>query len=187
MNPPTPYPNRGPRAPHARAAVAVLLTLALGAGAGLLHAQTQALAAGAPVIYPAKGQTPQQQDKDRYECYDWARSHSGVDPVQMAHGATARPAATSTPSSPSAGGMLAGALGGAAVAELTDHGAGRGAATGAIGMAVIERARIRQTTQARDQQAAQQSAQQQMLRGQQLATYGRSFGACMEARGYVVK
>jgi hypothetical protein len=41
------------------------------------HAQSTA-----PVVYPAKGQTPMQQDRDRYECHDWARSQSGFDPSQ---------------------------------------------------------------------------------------------------------
>jgi hypothetical protein len=47
----------------------------------------------------------------------------------------------------------------------------------------MARAKERQATQA----AQQQAAQQQNARGQQKAVYDRAFGACMEARGYVVK
>src|SRR5260370_34218937 len=31
-------------------------------------------------IYPAKGQSQAQQDKDRYECHAWAVQQTGVDP-----------------------------------------------------------------------------------------------------------
>jgi hypothetical protein len=34
---------------------------------------------------------------------------------------------------------------------------------------------------------ASQMSQQQAARGQQRATYGKAFSACLEARGYVVK
>ena len=33
------------------------------------------------VFYPAEGQTEEQTDKDRYECYRWAKSQSGYDPT----------------------------------------------------------------------------------------------------------
>ena len=31
-------------------------------------------------FYPMSGQTPEQQDRDRYECYGWAVKQSGFDP-----------------------------------------------------------------------------------------------------------
>src|SRR5216683_7193283 len=31
-------------------------------------------------IYPAKGQSQAQQDKDRYECHSWAVQQTGFDP-----------------------------------------------------------------------------------------------------------
>jgi hypothetical protein len=43
--------------------------------AAIAHAQP-----AEPVIYPAKGQTAAQQDKDRGECAQWARQQSGYDP-----------------------------------------------------------------------------------------------------------
>lgn len=36
-------------------------------------------------VYPRNGQSQKQQDKDRYECHDWAIGQSGFDPTQ-AHG-----------------------------------------------------------------------------------------------------
>ena len=35
------------------------------------------------VIYPAKGQSQEQLDKDKSECYSWAKQQSGFDPMQQ--------------------------------------------------------------------------------------------------------
>jgi hypothetical protein len=140
-------------------------------------------ASAAPVIYPAKDQSAGQQDQDRYACHDWARGQSGHDPAQA--GATTVAAASApTGTSPNST-MLRGAAGGAAVAELSRHDAGRGAAIGVLGAGVLDRARQQQATQARSQQLALQ--QQQAARNQASTTYERAFAACLEARGYVVK
>jgi hypothetical protein len=37
-------------------------------------------ALGQPFIYPSKGQSPEQQQKDRYECHTWAVQQTGFDP-----------------------------------------------------------------------------------------------------------
>ena len=160
-------------------------------GAAAAHAQNTS-----PVIYPAKGQSAKQQDQDRYECHSWARGQSGFDPTQPAPTSVPTQTATVTTTGTSSGGapvsgMAAGAMGGAAVAELTHHDAGRGAAAGAIGGALIQR--VKQQQGAQQQQAKQQAAQQQAsqqqasARSQQRATYERAMGACMEGRGYTVK
>jgi hypothetical protein len=176
---------------HTSIAVVVGCTLmACAAATQLVMAQTTA-ARGAPVIYPAKDQSAKQQDQDRYACHDWARAQSGHDPSQ-ANPTTvaAAPAVGATaPSGGSTGTMVRGAAGGAAIAELSHHDTGRGAATGLIGASLIGRIKDRQATQTRQQQGAQQAqlAQQQSARVQQAATYERAFAACLEARGYVVK
>lgn len=156
----------------------LLAALAFAAAA---HAQSGTTT---PVIYPAKGQSAQQLDKDKYECHDWARRQSGFDPTQ-AQAAAATPATgTAQGSGNAAGGMAAGAMGGAAVAELSHHDAGRGAAIGALGAAALTRAK---QAQARQQQQQQQAQQQQAARAQQRSVYERSFAACLEARGYSVR
>ncbi|MFQ5973877.1 MAG: hypothetical protein ACE5Q3_16240, partial [Alphaproteobacteria bacterium] len=43
---------------------------------------TQSLAQQAPYVYPAEGQTPEQQAQDEYQCYQWARGQTGYDPTQ---------------------------------------------------------------------------------------------------------
>ncbi|MBI5716769.1 MAG: hypothetical protein HZC37_03685 [Burkholderiales bacterium] len=158
-----------------------------------------------PLIYPARGQSAQQQDRDRYECHEWARAQSGYDPSQPAAVAMA-PASAPTPaptgagrsagSSATAGGMAIGAMGAAAVAELTHHDAGRAAAVGALGGGLAQRIRQQQAAQAQpsaqqQQQQQQQQAlamqQQQAMRQQQRSTYERAMAACLEGRGYTVK
>jgi hypothetical protein len=130
--------------------------------------------AAAPVIYPAKGQGPQQQQKDDGECYVWAKNNTGIDPAKIA-------GAPPPPSGPAVGGgqRVAGALGGAAVGALIG-GDSHGAAVGAgVGM-MAGGAKARQK-----QQAQQQSAQAQKQGA--LDTFYRAYGACMEGRGYTVR
>jgi hypothetical protein len=154
--------------------------------AALLATQAPAQTTSQPVIYPAKGQSHKQQDQDRYECHGWARGQSGgYDPTQPTQAppapATAQAPTTTAPQGASVSGMAAGAMGGAAIAELTNHNAGHGAAAGALGGALIQR--VKQS------QAAQQQAMRQQAgaRSQQRATYERALSACMEGRGYTVK
>jgi len=176
-----------------RSVAATTIGLLFGACAAQAIAQGNAQ----PVIYPAKGQSARQQDQDRYECHSWAREQSGgYDPTQPAPTSaplptTAQAPGGSTRTSSTATGMATGAMGGAAVAELTNHNAGHGAAAGALGGAVIQRVKANQAQQ--KQQSQQQGTQQQALqqqaaaRAQQRATYERALGACMEGRGYTVK
>jgi hypothetical protein len=79
--------------------------------------------------------------------------------------------------------MLTGAAGGAAVAELSHHDVGRGAAIGVLGAGARER--IKQQKAAAAQQQQQQAKQQQLA--QQKGLNDRAFAACMEGRGYVLK
>jgi hypothetical protein len=164
---------------HAVRASCFLLAAALTTLTLAVHAQGTG-----PVIYPAKGQAPGQQDRDRYECHDWARSQSGFDPTQAGPPMQASATGQLPASGASFGTMARGAASGAAIAELTDHDTGRGAAAGLLGASAISRGRDQRAMQARQQQ---QAAQQQAARGAARSTYDRGFAACMEARGYVVK
>lgn len=158
--------------------------LALGLSVGPVNAQmpqSAAPAAAPTVFYPAKDQSPKQQEQDKYECYSWSKGQSGFDPAQATQ--TANTSQLQNKGGSTAGAMVVGAAGGAAVGELTHHSAGRGAAAGALGGGLLAKAKEKQAMQA----AQQQAMQQQAARGQQKAVYDRAFGACMEARGYVVK
>ena len=137
------------------------------------------------IIYPAKGQSQEQLDKDKYECYSWAKQQTGFDPMQQ-------PKATEPPPQQEAqkGGAGRGAARGEACGAATGSMAGdtgKGEAIGADSGAIVGGARRR------DQQRQQQQADQQYAQ-QQAATYtknrdgyNRAYGACLEGRGYSVK
>jgi YMGG-like Gly-zipper len=129
-------------------------------------------------IYPNKGQSPEQQSRDRYDCHSWAVQQTGVDPTRAQ-------ASTPTPPPPQ-GGVFRGAARGAAVGAIGGAiagDAGEGAAIGAATGGVI--GGMKQRSQARSQQQAQanQAAQQQSAH----AAYDRALSACLSGRGYTVK
>jgi hypothetical protein len=35
------------------------------------------------MIYPAKGQSQDQMEQDKYQCYSWAKGQTGFDPMQV--------------------------------------------------------------------------------------------------------
>ena len=124
-------------------------------------------AAGQGYVYPARGQSPQQQQKDQGECSGWAMQQSG-----------ANPAAVPPPPGPQ-GQVLRGAGRGAAVGAVggaIGGDAGKGAAIGAATGALVGGFRRA------DQRRAAEEAQSQAS-----AAYSRAFAACLEGRGYTVK
>jgi hypothetical protein len=129
-------------------------------------------------VYPAKGQSAQQQQKDEAECYTWAVQQTGFDPATPPPQQQAsKPATTATGTTPGAG--VRGAAGGAVVGAIAGD-AGAGAAAGAV---VARSQSRRQNTAAADQQ----QQQQQSAATQQQAAFAKARAACLEGRGYTVK
>ena len=133
------------------------------------------------IIYPAKGQTAAQQQKDEGECTVWAKQTTGVDPAALAQAQASQPA-PSGPQGERVRGAARGALAGAAVGAIAGD-AGKGAAIGAAGGTVAGGARQRRDARAQESQTQQAQAQSQ----QAIATYNRAYGACLEGRGYTIK
>lgn len=144
---------------------------ALGVALGAL-AQT-------PVIYPAKGQSAQQQASDDGACMAWAKQTTGIDPITVAQTPPPAPSGPATGGGERVSGAARGALGGLAIGAIAGD-AGKGAAIGAVAGTMAGGHRARQNQAAQQQQV--QSQQQQ-----QLQTYYRAYGACMEGRGYTIK
>ncbi|MDX1814948.1 MAG: glycine zipper domain-containing protein [Thermodesulfobacteriota bacterium] len=137
------------------------------------------------IIYPNKGQSAKQQEKDKYECYSWAKGQSGFDPMATPK-ATAPPPEQEAPQGGVVRGGARGALGGLAIGAIAGD-AGKGAAIGAASGALIGGLRRREQV-AREEQRQEQWANQQMANYQQgRANYNRAFSACLEGRGYTVK
>lgn len=141
-----------------------------------------------PIIYPAEGQSRDQQERDEFECFRWARDQTGFDPM-------ATPRATSAPPSQEATrggagrGAVAGAATGAIVGGITRgrSGAGRGALIGGGGGALIggmrRESQRNQQAQAKNQWEREQTNNYARARNE----YNRAFAACMSGRGYTVK
>jgi hypothetical protein len=138
-----------------------------------------------PIIYPSKGQSAEQQQKDQGECMGWAQQTTGVNPMAVAQGLANQPARQEHGplEDERLQGAVVGALGGAAIGALAGGKAGKGAAIGAVVGTVAGGAHQQQKTDAAQAQtyATQQQAQQA------LAVYNRAYAACLEGRGYTVK
>ena len=130
-------------------------------------------------VYPAKGQTPQQQKADEGACYTWAVQQSGFEPAKPPPppAAPAQPT-TATGTTPGAG--VRGAARGAVVGEIIADDAGAGAAVGAV----AARGQSRRQNQ---QQAAATQQQQQAVNSQGQASFAKARAACLEGKGYTVK
>jgi hypothetical protein len=136
-------------------------------------------------VYPANGQSPQQTDRDRYECHVWAVQQTGVDPSRADANPYARvivqPA--NPPGTGTAVGAISGAILGSIIAGPRNAGAGLilGGATGAIiGSASDAQA------QSQAQQTQQQINQSAAAGRAQADSYRRAIGACLQGRGYTV-
>jgi hypothetical protein len=124
-----------------------------------------------PIVYPAKGQSADQQKKDDGECYTWAKSSTGIDPAAVA-------AAPPPPPPGPSGERVKGAAKGAIVGGIVDG--DNGARTGAAVGAVAGGSKARQ-----NKAAAAQSADSQKAGA--IDTFNRAKAACLEGRGYTIK
>ena len=149
------------------------------------------------IIYPSKGQSPQQLSRDRYECHTWAVQQTGYDPTNPQMAQSNAPAAAPPPRAEAPqGGILRGGARGAALGAVGGAiagNAGKGAAIGAATGALF--GGFRRRDQRRRQQAAQQQYQQQQQQAQQQRNqaanqrrngYNRGMTACLTGRGYTV-
>ena len=128
-----------------------------------------------PIIYPAGGQSPEQQQKDQGECQVWATQSTGIDPAALA---AAPPPSSSSGGGERVRGAAKGAVGGAAIGAIAGD-TGEGAAIGAV-VGTMAGGRKKRQNQAAQQQAGQAQTQEQ------LNTWYRAIGACMTARNYTV-
>jgi hypothetical protein len=128
------------------------------------------------IIYPAGGQSMEQQASDENECRIWAQGQTGFNPAQGAN----IPAGAQT-----GGEIVGGAVRGTAVGAvggLIGGDVGKGAAIGAGAGATAGLMRKSRKKQA-NAQAQQQAVADYNAR---LGEYNRAFAACMQGRGYSV-
>lgn len=125
-------------------------------------------------VFPAKGQTPEQQKADESACHSWAMQQTGFDPAKPP------PPPPPAKTGANAGSGARGAARGAVVGEIIADDAGTGAAVGAVAARGQSRRQNRQT--------AEQSQQQQQAGTQtQQTNFNKARAACLEGKGYTVK
>jgi len=130
-------------------------------------------------IYPAKGQSAAQQQKDETECYAWAKGQTGYDPANATQYAAPPPP---QPEGERVSGAARGAAGGAIIGAITGS-AGTGAAIGAVAGTMAGGARQRR----KQDDYAQAAGQQQHAEAQKQQKFQRAYAACFEGRGYTVR
>jgi len=150
--------------------------------------RTVAVAAPPPqkvFVYPNNGQSPEQTDRDRYECHIWAVQQTGVDPSRA--DASPYERVVVQPATPPGANTAAGAIGGAILGALIagPRNAGAGLVLGGVtGAAVGSTVDASNAQQARMTQAQlNESAAQGRARAD---SYRRALGACLQGRGYTV-
>jgi outer membrane lipoprotein SlyB len=136
-------------------------------------------------VYPAQGQSPEQTERDRYECHVWAVQQTGVDPSRGDANAYERVVVqpANPPGSGAVGGAIAGAIIGSIIGGPRNAGAGLilGGATGAVIGSASDADAQAQANQTQAQY--NQSAAEGRARGE---SYRRAIGACLQGRGYTV-
>jgi hypothetical protein len=141
-----------------------------------------------PIIYPAKGQSAAQQQKDEAECYTWAKGQTGYDPAQATQYVAPPPQQQSTGGERVKAGAV-GAVGGAAIGAIAGD-TGKGAAIGGV-IGIMAGGRQQRQKEAANQQAnaqyQQNTAQQQQATAAQQQNFQRAYAACFEGKGYTVK
>ncbi|MBL0715510.1 MAG: hypothetical protein JJV98_17610 [Desulfosarcina sp.] len=140
------------------------------------------------VVYLAKGQSHDQTEKDKFECYNWAKKESGFDPMKTPT-ATAPPPPKEKETWGAGKGAVGGGVLGAGVGALAGgkKGAKRGALIGAGSGGLVGGMR-RSSQKTRDNQRQEQWEQEQTTNyAAGRNAYNRAYSACLEGRGYSVK
>jgi len=137
------------------------------------------------VVYPAKGQSNDQMEQDKFACYTWAKNESGFDPMAPPT-ATAPPPKQEAPQGGVVQGAARGALVGVAAGAIAGD-AGKGAAIGAASGGLL--GGMRRGDQRRREEYNQKQWEQDQARqySQRRNSYNRAYSACLEGKGYSVK
>jgi hypothetical protein len=142
------------------------------------------------IAYPSQGQSPEQLDRDRYECHSWAVKQTGFDPSIPGVPPHQRVVIHGPPPPPPGSGVAAGAITGAVLGAIIGgpRDAGAGAAVGAIaGAAVGGVAEQQQAQAAHDAEDRAMERARPPGQEQRAGAYRRAITACLEGRGYSVR
>lgn len=138
------------------------------------------------MIFPSQGQSAEQTEKDKFDCYQWAKQQSGFDPMAPPVTSSAPPG-QQDPGGGAVRGAARGAVLGLATGAIMNNDKGRSAAAGAAAGGLIGGMRRRDQVNQQQQQRQQWEQQEANRYAQQRATYNRAIAACLEGKGYTVK
>jgi hypothetical protein len=146
------------------------------------RAQETTLASGLGLfVFPSNDQNKETQDADEMACYKWAKTQTGVDPLNPpeVQAAQVDRSADGTAVVGAAGGAAAGAAIGAIAGD-----AGKGAAIGAVvgGLRGRRAKVVGDEMQQQQNNAAAAAATEEMMNN-----FKKAFSACLEGKGYTVK
>lgn len=139
-------------------------------------------------IYPAGGQTPEQQQADEAACTDWAEAQTGLS-IQagavdtQAAAAAAEDQVADATTGAAVGGAARGAVAGVAIGAIAGD-AGTGAAIGAVAGGIGGR-RAKKHAEAQASYAGAEQAEQGNSAA--IESFTKAAGVCLEGRGYTVQ
>lgn len=172
--------------------MAVLLVAAASQGQAQVAVQggssTVSLSGIGLVIYPAQGNTPEQQQADEAACTDWAEAQTGLS-IQagsvdtQAAAAQAEQQASDATTGAAVGGAARGAVAGVAIGAIAGD-AGKGAAIGAVAGGIAGR-RAKKSAEAQAGNAGAEAAVDQNAAA--IDQFKKAAAVCLEGRGYTVQ
>ncbi len=147
------------------------------AGAGLAAtASAQDL-----MVFPNNDQDKEQQQKDEYTCYNWAKDQTSFDPMAV-------PTASAPPPQEAApkGGVRRGAFRGAALGAIAGGDSSDVGKAAAIG-ATVGGMRRRDQKRKEDDEYQRWEQEQQRIYQENRNRYNRAYSACLEGKNYTVR
>ena len=141
------------------------------------------------IAYPANGQTPEQLDRDRYECHMWAVKQTGFDPSVPGVPPHQRVVVYGPPPPAPGASVAAGAVTGAVLGAIIagPYQAGAGAAIGAIAGGAVGVAAEQSQAAAAHQAQQEAAARARPPQEERASAYRRAITACLAGRGYSVQ
>jgi acetyl/propionyl-CoA carboxylase alpha subunit len=141
---------------------------------------------GKHVVFPAKGQTAEQQEKDQADAYAWATQQTGWDPYKAYDELAKKDQAASQTADATRGSAVKGAVGGAllglAIGAIADD-AGKGAAIGATAGGLTRGMRGRQVRK-QAESGVEAGMDEYKVKFQ---NWDKHFVVAMEGKGYTIK
>ena len=169
-----------------RVVVAAITVIIMVAESALSGPPSLSANPGNLAIFPAKGQSPEQQRADESAAYDWATKQTGWDPYQAKAVLDQQTQASAAAAGAARGGAIKGGAGGAALGAAIGAvagDAGKGAAIGATSLGLTGGVRSRRAMKTAGGASDNAVAAYQ----QQFAVWSRNYMAAMEAKGYTVR